>query len=93
MTPAAAVVRMAEPTCKECSDMTTADHIAKEVAQLPEALAAEVLEFVRFLRCRHEATQREFVAEKALDLLDHPPLNLGGQYLTRAACHDRAGLR
>lgn len=73
--------------------MTTADHIAKEVAQLPETLATEVLEFVRFLRCRHEATERKFVAEQALALLDHPPLNLGGQYLTREASHDRAGLR
>lgn len=73
--------------------MTTADWIAKELEQLPEALAAEVLDFVRFLRRQHEVAERSFAVEQALQLLDHPPLDLGGQYLTREACHDRAGLR
>ena len=73
--------------------MTTADLIAEEVKQLPEGLAVEVLDFVRFLHTRSARQQGTATVDAALDLLDHPPLNLGGRYLARAECHDRAGLR
>lgn len=73
--------------------MTTTDLIAKEVKQLPETLAAEVLDFVRFLRRRQEGEKLGVKVEQALQLLDHPPLNLGGEYFSRDQCHDRAGLR
>jgi len=73
--------------------MTTTDLIAKEVKQLPETLAAEVLDFVRFLRMRQEGEKPSVKVEQALQLLDHPPLDLGGEYFSRDQCHDRAGLR
>jgi len=73
--------------------MTTTDLITKEVQQLSETLAAEVLDFVRFLRMRQEGEKPSVKVEQALQLLDHPPLNLGGEHLSRDQCHDRAGLR
>ncbi len=73
--------------------MTTTDLITKEVQQLPEKLAAEVLDFVRFLRMRQGVEKPSVKVEQALHLLDHPPLELGGKYLSRDECHDRAGLR
>lgn len=73
--------------------MTTADMITKEVQQLPEALAAEVLDFVRFLRLRQGTEKENMKVELALHLLDHPPFDLGGEYLSRDQCHDRADLR
>lgn len=73
--------------------MTTADIISREVQQLPEGLAAEVLDFVRFLRLRQGSKNAGMEVEQALRFLDHPPFDLGGEYLSRDQCHDRAGLR
>jgi hypothetical protein len=73
--------------------MTTTDLISKEVQQLPETLAAEVLDFVRFLRMRQEGQTSGVKLDQALQLLDHPPLDLGGKYFSRDQCHDRADLR
>jgi len=73
--------------------MTTSDLITKEVQHLPETLAAEVLDFVRFLRMRQEGEKPSVKLEDALQLLDHPPLDLGGKYFSRDQCHDRANLR
>ena len=73
--------------------MTTADLIAREVQQLPETLAGEVLDFVRFLRWQQVNAGGGMVAEKALELLDNPSLDLAGKYLSREECHARAGLR
>ncbi|MBI4755542.1 MAG: DUF2281 domain-containing protein [Betaproteobacteria bacterium] len=72
--------------------MTAADQISEEVKALPEELAAEVLDFVRFLKTR-QAWRPRLASADALEMLDHPPLDLGEQYLSRDQCHDRAGLR
>lgn len=70
--------------------MHTADLIAAEARRLPEHLAEEALDFVRFLQTRGSSSASRIDVEAALRLLDIPPLDLGGECLSRDECHDRS---
>lgn len=67
--------------------MTTVEKVTAELEHLPETLATEVLDFVRFLRWRHESQENNVSAERAIGLLDNPTLDLNGRYLSRDECH------
>jgi hypothetical protein len=67
--------------------MTITEQLHEEIDQLPEALAAEVLDFLRFIRVRHAPPElsRDALAER----IAHPWKVDAFTPLTREEAHER----
>ena len=67
---------------------SVAEKIVEIVKDMPEQQAAEVLNFAQALQARRDE-EYEQAKQKALALLDDPPLALNGRYWSRESLYDR----
>ncbi len=67
---------------------TIAEKVFEVVKTLPERRVAEVLNFAEALQAKHEE-EYEQAKQKALAMMDDPPLALNGSYFLRDSLYDR----
>ncbi len=67
---------------------SVAEKIYETVKGMSEQQAAEVLDFAQALQAKKDE-EYEQAKQKALALLDDPPLELNGRYWSRESLYDR----